>query len=248
MPRVIGIIAGKGGVGKTTIAINLACALSLLKKRVCVVDFNFTTSHLALELGIIPQITLNNVLRNEVSMENALYPCFNIHILPVSLSLSELSDINLSNLKPRMKDSLNDFEIVLLDSAPGFGREAISAIQASDEEIFVVNPTLTAITDVIKCKQIAVRLGVTPLGIVVNKYRNKKFEIKPEEISNLTELPLLGVIKEDEDFLKSEAVRTPLVYYKRNKAEEFFKIACSLTGERYKKPSFFERLFGRIYS
>lgn len=242
MTRVIGVIAGKGGVGKTTIAINLACALGLLQKRVALVDFNFTTSHLAIELGITPTITLNNVLRKEAGIEKALYPCFNIHILPASLGLSDLNDMELENSKLKIKELLNNFEIVLLDSAPGFGREGIASIQTSDEVIFVVNPTLTAMVDVIKCKQLATQLGVATLGVVVNKYRNKKFEINPQEISNLIELPLLGVINEDENFLKSEAERTPLVFYKRNKAEEFLKLACHLAESEYRRPSFLERV------
>lgn len=245
MTRVIGILAGKGGVGKTTIAINLACALGTLDKKVSLVDFNFTTSHLAVELGIIPQTTLNNVLRNEANIENALYACHNIFVVPASLSLYDLTNLELTDIKPRMKNMLNSFDIALLDSAPGFGREGLATIQASDELIFIVNPTMVAIADIIKCKQLALQLGVVPLGIVINKYKGRGFELKPEEISNLIELPLLAVIKEDEDFLKSEAAKSPLVFYKRKKAEEFFKLAHLLTGREYKRRGLFGRLFSR---
>lgn len=241
MTRVIGIVAGKGGVGKTTIAINLACALGLLKRKVCLIDFNLTTSHLALELGIMPPVTLNDVLRDERNIGRALYNYYDIHVLPASLSLSELTNLELSNLKFRIRNLLSDFEFVLLDSAPGFGREAILSIQTSDEEIFVANPTLTAITDLLKCKQLAMQLGVLPLGVIINKYKNKKFELKPEDVSGIVELPLLGVIKEDDYFLKSEAERTPLIYYKMNKARNFLKVASSLTGSEYKEPSLFKK-------
>ncbi|MEM5805345.1 MAG: AAA family ATPase [Candidatus Aenigmatarchaeota archaeon] len=246
MTRIIGILAGKGGVGKTTVAINLACALGLLNKKVSLIDFNFTTSHLAIEFGIIPQITFNNVLRNETKIENAIYPCYNIFLLPTSLSFYDLSDIELSDIKSKIKDSLNDFDIVLLDSAPGFGREALATIQASDEVIFVVNPTMAAVVDAMKGRQLALQLGANPLGIVVNKYRGKSFELKPEELSNLIELPLLATIKEDVDFLKSEAAKIPLVFYKRNKAEEFFRLAYSLIGKKYESPNIFKRFLAKL--
>jgi MinD-like ATPase involved in chromosome partitioning or flagellar assembly len=246
MTRTIGILAGKGGVGKTTVAINLACTLGLLNKKVTLIDFNFTTSHLAIELGIIPKTTLNNVLRNEADLKNALYSTFGIDILPASLNLSELENIEMSDLKSKIKNLLNGSEIILLDSAPGFGREALLAMQASDEVIFVVNPTQAAIADVMKCKQLALQLGVIPLGIVVNRYKNKKFELRPDEIADLVELPLLSVIKENEDFLESEAARIPLIFYKRSQNEEFFKLACNLTGIEYKEPGLLRKFASRF--
>jgi MinD-like ATPase involved in chromosome partitioning or flagellar assembly len=245
MTKVIGILSGKGGVGKTTVAINLACALGGLNKRITLIDFNFTTSHLAIECGIVPQLTLNNVLRNEAKVENVLYSYHNIFVVPASLSLYDLSSLQLSNVKSKLKELLTGFDIVLLDSAPGFGREALATLQASDEVIFVVNPTVSSIVDIMKCKHLASQLGVYPLGVVVNKYRKKGFELRPEEISNLLELPLLAIIKEDEDFLKSEALKLPLMFYKKSKAREFHRLAATVTGVEYREPSLLRKIFSK---
>ena len=246
MTRIIGILAGKGGVGKTTVAINLACALGLLNKKVILVDFNFTTSHLALELGIVPKITLNNVLRNEEKIENAIYPRYNIFVVPASLGLYDLIDLEVSDIKFKIKNLFSNFDVTILDSSPGFGKEAMLTMQASDEVIFVTNPTITSIIDVIKGRQLAIQLGIKPIGVVVNKYRGKSFELKPQEVAEILELPLIATINEDEDFLKSEALRIPMVFYKRNKAEEFIKLASILTGTEYKKPNLLERFLKRI--
>ena len=64
MTRIIGVVSGKGGVGKTTLVANLGAALaSLYKKDVIVVDCNVTTSHLGLYLGMYYYpISLNKVL------------------------------------------------------------------------------------------------------------------------------------------------------------------------------------------
>ena len=74
LTKIIGIISGKGGVGKTTFSANLAIALSNFGKRVVVVDCNITTPHLAYYLGAKNySITLNNVLK-ALGMEIAFDP------------------------------------------------------------------------------------------------------------------------------------------------------------------------------
>jgi septum site-determining protein MinD len=246
MTKTIGILAGKGGVGKTTVSINLACTLGLLNKKTSLVDFNFTTSHLAIELGIVPKTTLNDALKNEINMDNTIYPCFNFFVVPASLNLYDLQSVELDDIKTKVRNSLSDFDIVILDSAAGFGKEAMLTLQASDEAIFVVNPTMAAITDIMKCKQVATQMGVKIIGIVVNKYRGKNFEINPDEIAKLVELPLLAVIKEDEDFLRSEAMKMPFVLYRMGKAEEFIKLSHTIAGIEYQKPKLLRRILNRF--
>ena len=102
MMRIIGIVSAKGGVGKTVVTSNLGITLaSKFNKKVAVVDCNLTTSHLGLYLGLYSfPITLNNVLRNEAVIEQAIYPHpSGLKIIPASIELKELQNIDTENLK-----------------------------------------------------------------------------------------------------------------------------------------------------
>jgi len=74
MARVIAIISGKGGVGKTTTAVNLGAALNKFDKEVIVVDANLSTPNIGIHLGapMVP-VTLNHILRGKANIEDAIY-------------------------------------------------------------------------------------------------------------------------------------------------------------------------------
>ena len=238
MVRVIGIVSAKGGVGKTTVTANLGAALaSEFGRNVVAVDCNLTTSHLGLYLGVYsPSYTLNNVLRNEVSLQKATCEhASGLKVVPASLGIDDLYDIDTNNLRKILKKTFGQADMILLDSSPGLGREALITIQTSDELIFVTTPHIAPIVDITKTRQLAIRMHKKSIGIVLNRVKNQRYELTTEEIEQLTNLPVIATIPEDENAIKSTNSKVPLVSMYPNSlgSRAFFKLAADLVGEKY---------------
>ena len=139
MTKIIVIISGKGGVGKTTTAINLGASLNKLNKEVIIVDANLNTPNIGLQLGapIVP-VTLNHVLRGKADIEEAIYEhSSGTKIVPSSLSINELTKFNTKKI-PEIARKLSELcDYVIIDSAAGFGDEVLSSLEAADEIIIV---------------------------------------------------------------------------------------------------------------
>jgi len=245
--RIIGIVSGKGGVGKTTTVANLGASLSLLRKNTILVDGNLTTPNLSLHLGIpFYPYTIHEVLNGKAEIEDAIfYHKTGLKILPASISLSALKSINLRRFGEIFRMLEGRTEYVLVDSSPGLGKETQSVIEHSDEVLVVLNPELPAITDALKVIKLAESLGTEITGIVVNKVRNDPHELKLEEIEEILEYPLIGVVPEDKNVHLSILKKTPIVFcYPNSKASKKFKeIACKISGEKLKeKKSLLDKL------
>jgi len=249
MTRVIGVISGKGGVGKTTLVANLGSVLSSkFKKGVVIVDCNITTSHLGLYLGMYYNpVTLNNVLTGEVEMGSAMYDHFTgMKVVPASLSLKDLKGVDIFNLGDTIKELFDKTDIVILDSAPGLGREALSVLRASDEVLFVTTPFVPSTMDIIRCFEVINEIGAKPLGIVLNMITGEKYELTAGEVEGLVELPVIASIPVDKNIPRSLALKAPLVTYKPNSpaSREITALAARLIGESYKPPGLWSRLKG----
>jgi septum site-determining protein MinD len=247
LARIIGVVSGKGGVGKTTVSINLGTILAKHhQKNVTLVDCNVTTSHLSLYLGMYYcPVTLNKVLRGENYIEDSVHHHFSgMNIIPASLSLNDLEGIDITELRNSLKGIFNKNDIIILDGSPGLGREAMATIKASDELLYVTNPYVPFIMDVIRCQEVAKEIGAKPLGIVLNMVHKKKHEMTKHEIEELTKLPVISTIPFDTNVHKSLALKMPIALYKPNTAasKELFKLASFLIGEKYVQESFLSRL------
>lgn len=250
MAKLITITSGKGGVGKTTTAINLGAALNAFGKEVIILDANLTTPNVGLHFGapLVP-ISLNHVLSGRARIIDAIYEHESgTKIIPSSLSVRELRKIDHGKLKEVGKRLRKMADFIIYDSAAGLGEEALAAMEAADELIIVTNPEIPAVTDALKTSKVIEQMGKSVKGIIINRVRGVKTEMPIANVREMLELPILGVIPEDNKMQEALVMKDALIHTRpRSKAARAYRtIAAKLAGiNGYKENlSFFERLFG----
>ncbi len=243
----VGILSGKGGVGKTSTAVNMAAALSYFGRDVVVVDGNLSTPNLGLHLGVpVVPITLHDVLKGKNSLSDSVYLHHSgLKIVPAGLSLDDLRNVSPEKLKKSLPtlDGLTD--VVLVDGSAGLGRETLALIQAVDELIIVTNPELPAVTDALKTVRLAEEMGKKVRGIVLAK-TGENHDIPLENIESLLEKPVLGIVPYDKAVRESLIRREPVVFShpKSKSAVAYKRLVSDLVGIEYNEErSFLSRLF-----
>ncbi len=244
------INSGKGGVGKTTTAINLGVSLNKLKMEVIIVDANLNTPNIGLQLGapIVP-ITLNHVLKGKAEIEDAIYEHHSgTKIVPSSLSIKELTKFNVKKL-PEITQALGKLcDYVIIDSAAGFGEEVIAVLECADEIIIVTNPEMPAVTDALKAVKVAREMGKEINGVIVTRHADAKYEMPLSSIKSMLEAQIIGVVPEDSAVKEALNLRDAVSHtHPRSRvARKYLEIARKVNGELVvERVGFFSRVFGR---
>jgi len=250
MARIIACVSGKGGVGKTVTVSNLGAALVKHGKNVIILDANVTTPNLSLHLGIpFYPITLHDVLKKKMPVESAIYYHHSgVKVIPASLSYDAMKDVDIERLESVLWNLLGKADIVIVDSAAGLGKEALTAINVADELIVVTNPDIPAVTDALKTIKIAQDNGTKVLGAVINRVRGLKHELSASDVKSMLGVPIIAIVPEDIAVPRSIANKMPVVHHRPNSraAREFIRLAARIAGEPWfetKKRTLFERLF-----
>ncbi len=234
--RVISLISGKGGVGKTTITANLGIALAKRNLKVCLVDADIAMANLSLLLNMQSSpITLHDVLLGESTIQDAIYDGpKGIKFVPSGLSLESYRRVDAERLQGVVETISSQFDFILLDAPPGIEKNVIAVMGASDEIMLVTMPNSPSLADVLKAKITAQRIGAKPIGVIVNFIRGEKGEIKPDDIMKMLELPVYGLIPYDPEVRRSfmQEKVTPVMIRKPGTpaALAVQKVAAKLTG------------------
>lgn len=226
--RVVGVFSCKGGVGKTTTAANLG---TLLAERfgngVIVVEANLSAPNLGLHLGILDAgTTIHDVLAGAAPIEKAVNVIRGaLHAIPGSVAYE--GDIPLVDLKSCIEPIRSKYKLIIIDSAPGLGVEAVAAIKACDEMLVVTNPEIPTIASTLRTFRAAERYRVPITGVVVNKVRGKRYEVPLSEIRKTLGWPIISTVPDDDKVRESLTAGVPVVHYapKSSAAKAFTELA-----------------------
>jgi len=247
MVQVVGISSGKGGVGKTTVSVNLGIALSQFGKKVIIVDCNFSTPHLAHYLGTDGfGKTINDVLRDGADITEALYHYNGVMFVPASNKVEDLVDLDIAKLKKHIKKLSNPemIDFVLLDSAPGLGREAVSVLDVSENILFVTSPLQPSVDDVKRCVEVVREMGKKEMGVILNMKTRKRSEFNENDVQRATKIPVIGKIEYDQNVIDSLIAKKPVILNKPHSPASigFMELAANILDVKY-KPSPMKKVF-----
>lgn len=245
MGKIIGIISLKGGVGKTNCTVNIGASLAnQFGKKVLMVDANFSSPNLALHLGIADNnASVQDALNGNATLQSTIHPYQdNIHIIPSSPEAKEVRDhYKLRELLQPMKEY---YDAILIDSSPNLYHEILSTMIASDELYVVASPDTPTLHSTMHAVKLAKQRNTPIKGLILNKVRNKKFELSIEEIEKATGAMVLGEIPDDINLLEAVSKSAPVVSYapRSDSSIELNKIAAHIIGESYEDPRFWRRV------
>ncbi|MFN7725556.1 MAG: MinD/ParA family protein [Rubrivivax sp.] len=174
--HITAITSGKGGVGKTFIAANLAACLARQGARVLVLDADLGLANLDVVLNLYPKITLHDVFTGKASLADAVLPAPG----GFSVLLAGSGMVEYSRMTPEVRDKLQaiiaevapKYDHVLLDTGAGISDVVLYTVSLADEVLVVATPEPTSLTDAYATiKVLATTQQRRAVTLVVNQVR-----------------------------------------------------------------------------
>jgi flagellar biosynthesis protein FlhG len=149
--RVLAVTSGKGGVGKTFLAANLAAALARRGERVLVLDADLGLANLDVVLNLQPRITLHDVFTGKATLQDATVRApGGFQVLLAGSGLVEYSRLT-PELRERMLEVVRQvtphYDRVLLDTGAGISDVVLYTVSLADDVLVVATPEPTSLTD-----------------------------------------------------------------------------------------------------
>lgn len=233
--RVIAVTGGKGGVGKTNVAVNLGMAMSYSGKKVMIMDADLGLANVDVMLGLHPQFNLYHVLTGESSLTDIIMDGpGDIKIIPASSGVRGMACLDRqahAGLIQAFSDLSQDVDVLIVDTAAGISDAVTVFTRAAQEVIVVVCDEPASITDAYAIIKLMSRdFGVHRFRILANMAASPLHgrEIYTK-IVNVTDrfldvaLDYMGYVPEDEYLRKSvKKQRAVFEAFPRSKSAQAF--------------------------
>jgi flagellar biosynthesis protein FlhG len=222
-PVMLCLSSGKGGVGKTSLAVNLAVALAHKGRRVLVVDGDLGLANVDILLGISVKTTIRDILDSGSDpMAAVVYAEPNLGVLPASSGVPDMVNLgpeDQAQLGSVLRSIAAHFDFVLMDTAAGIGPSVLWFNAFVDHNIVVVTPDPTSVTD-----------AYALIKILSRDYQRQRFHLLLNQVTDEQEgrqtynglaqvahkflqlnLNYLGAVPKDAAVIKAVQQQTPFV-------------------------------------
>ncbi len=248
MGKVIAVISGKGGVGKTTATANVGLGIALNGKKCLVADFDIGQRNLDMILGLENRVVydLVQVMDGEATVSQAVIKSKasdNLHFLAASQTKdkSVLTSEKVQKLVDELRES---YDYVILDAPAGIESGFEHTIEFADAAIVVVNPEVSSIRDAdraigildAKSQRVKQHGGEVEKYLIINRIDpvmiQKGEMLHPDDILEILNVGLLGKVPEDKGVIDASNQGKPVILDKKSIAgQAYARIAARLTGK-----------------
>lgn len=222
MTRVITVTSGKGGVGKTSITLNIALSLAEKGYRVAVFDADLGLANINILTGIYPDKNLIDVIEGRCQLDDIIIKNYQgIDIIPGSTGVEKLAELDSDSSHDLITSflSLAPYDFVFFDTSAGISRQVLSFCMASNEIYLVITGQPTSLTDAYSLLKVLSRKGYkTPVRIILNQV------VSAEDAKNIysklnhtvkrflsLELKPIGLVMADKHVGMAVVAQTPFV-------------------------------------
>lgn len=176
----VAILSGKGGVGKTNLALNLSYALFRAGHRVLLMDFDVGLANVDVLLGLSPEKNLQDLFRPEVTAEEVMLSVEEggFDFLPAASGVPELLEMDddmREILFQKLNNAFSRYDYLMLDLGAGISQTVLSVAAMSHMRVLVVTPEPTSLTDSYAViKVLHTQYGISDFHILVNQVDGPK--------------------------------------------------------------------------
>jgi flagellar biosynthesis protein FlhG len=208
--RVISIAGGKGGIGKTTISVNLAVNFAKMGKNVLLMDADLGLANVDIMLGLKPNKTLDNVLTGECKLKDiCMTGPHGLKIIPASSGMQKMTELSFAeniNLIHSFSNWVEDVDVMMIDLASGISNQVMDFTNASQDILVVLcNDPSSLMDSYAVIKILRQKYSRKRFGVIVNKTKGQyegsqvfsKFQEATEKLIDVS-LHYIGHIPSDD--------------------------------------------------
>jgi len=220
--QILAIASGKGGVGKTSLAVNTGITLSRMGHSVCLFDADTNLANINIMLKVVPEHTLEHVLRGEKDIRDIVIKTSGISLVPGASGVTDFSNLELTE-QHRLIQAIGilekEYDYLLVDTSAGIHDNVLSFIESAHQCVLLISPEPTSLTDAFSLVRVLHKRGYKKrFNIVVNstiselaaRKTYKRFSMAVAKYIGC-KVAYLGFIVKDNQLSESICLQSPVV-------------------------------------